>query len=144
MKYLIVACQFCYVGILVPGPDKVLGRGRGVRYSATVCRHKLRRIKCAWKIILVIKFVSHQSTLPNKLNCRLIAIRSGCFFCHIPSPSHICVPIVKVVRQKLCHCSWPTPLLASPLPLNKALALYVLIFFYNTNLLGNIYIGVDE
>jgi len=109
-------------------------------------------IKSAWKITLVIKFVSYQSTLPNKLSCRLIAIRSGCVLAILP-PLHIFVcqwivagcairsPIVKVVRQKLCHCSWPTPLLASAQPLNKALALHVLIFFYITNLLGNIYIG---
>jgi len=116
-------------------PDKDLGRGRGVQCSGTICRHKLRRIlvvgswyasllsnirrinvKSAWKIILVIKFVSRQSTLPHKLSCLLIVIRSGCvlaifpplhtFVCHwIVAGRAIRSPIVKVVRRKLCHCS---------------------------------------
>jgi len=98
-------------------------------------------IKSSWKIILVIKFVSHQTTLPNKLSCRLIAIRSGCVLAIFP-PLHTFVcqwivagrairsPIVKVVRQKLCHCSWPTQLLASAHPLNEALAHHGFEFFF--------------
>jgi len=108
---------------------------RGHISARVPCRLKLRRIrvvgswwasllpnitriniKIAWKIILVIKFVSRQSTLPHKLGCRLIVIRSGCVLAIFP-PLHkfVCQwivaarairsPIVKVVRQKLCQCS---------------------------------------